>query len=149
MISIEHDFCQSYCSFDPRPSDIVVASVCVCVCVSYAKTRRLFQIEHTKFSKACKRPWLKSLLFCRQIKLWNQILPRFVLVCANIHQVSNMGYTSLNDKYIFVLLRSLLILSFIDRDLQFHFQFWNLFFYQIFNLCRFCIAFSETITCKY
>ena len=63
-------------------------------------------------------------------------------------QVSRLGYPNLDQKCILALLRSLFMLSLVNFDLQFHFQFWNIFFYRTY-LHWFCIIFSETVTCMY
>ena len=78
------------------PSGIVVACVCVCVCVCLSVNHELVRaIIHQPFKpgspnldQRCKRPWLRSLLFCGvidgdlqgQIGLESQNLPHFWLV---------------------------------------------------------------------
>ena len=80
------------------PSGIVVACVCVCVCVCVclsvnhqllrAVTHQPFKLGSPNLDQRCKRPWLRSLLFCGvidgdlpgQIELESQNLPHFWLV---------------------------------------------------------------------
>ena len=65
---------------------------------------------------------------------------KFTLFWACPHDTRHklkLGFPNFDQKCILVLLRSLLILGLIGLDLQFHFQFWNPFFYQIY-LCCFC-----------
>ena len=66
------------------PSGIVVACVCVCVCLCVnhllfrAITRDPLKLGSPNLDQRCKRPWLRSLLFCGlidldlqgQIQLW-------------------------------------------------------------------------------
>ena len=75
------------------PSGIVVACVCVCVCPCVRQScacphdnSSTVQARITKFGPVmCKRPWLRSLLFCGaidldlqgQIELKSQNLPHF------------------------------------------------------------------------
>ena len=76
------------------PSGIVVACVCVYVCLSVnhelvrAIIHQPFKLGSPNLDQRCKRPWLRSLLFCGvidgdlqgQIKLGSQNLPHFWLV---------------------------------------------------------------------
>ena len=76
------------------PSGIVVACVCMCVRVSinhelvHAIIHQPFKLGSPNLNQRCKRPWLRSLLFCGvidsdlqgQIELESQNLPRFGLV---------------------------------------------------------------------
>ena len=73
--------------------------VCVCVrpCVNHELVRgithHLFQLGSPNLDQRCKRPWLRSLLFCGtidrdlqgQIELQSQNLPHFELVHAITH----------------------------------------------------------------
>ena len=116
-------------------SGIVVACVCVCVCLSVnhqfvrAITHQPFKLESPNLDQRCKRPWLRSLLFLGtidlelqgQIELKSQNLPHFELVHAiSNHQLKSV-FPNLGQKYILALLRSLLILGWIDHDVLFHF----------------------------
>ena len=115
----------------------VCVSVCLCVCVSVnhelvrAIIHQPFKLGSPNLDQRCKRPWLRSLLFCGvidsdlqgQIELESPNLPHFGLVslsgrCQN--QIK-WGFPNLDQKCIIALLRSLLILRLIDHDLQFHF----------------------------
>ena len=76
------------------PSGIVVACVCVYVCLSVnhelvrAIIHQPFKLGSPNLDQRCKRPWLRSLLFCGvidgdlqcQIELESQNLPHFWLV---------------------------------------------------------------------
>ena len=78
-----------------------------------------------------------------QVWLESQILPHFEPIRTLNHQPFKLESPQLDRKCTLALLRSLLILDLIGFDLHFHFQYWNLFFYQI-ALRSFCIIFSET-----
>ena len=79
------------------------------------------------------RPWsLRSNL------TWKSNFTHFELVHPITHQPFKLESPNLDRKCILALSRSLLILDFIGCDLHFHFQSWNLFFYQIY-LGPFCI----------
>ena len=117
------------------PSGIVVACVCLCVCLSVnhqficAITHQPFKLESPNFDQRCKRRWLRSLLFFGkidlelqdQIVLKSQNLPHFELVRAISHQQLKSVFPNLGQKCILALLRSLLILGWIDLDVLFHF----------------------------
>ena len=117
------------------PSGIVVACVCVCVCLSVnhqlvrAITDQPFKLESPNLDQRCKRPWLRSLLFFGtidlelqgQIELKSQNLPHFELVRAKSHHQLKSVFPNLGQKCILALLRSLLILGWIDLDVLFHF----------------------------
>ena len=111
------------------------ACVCVCVCLSVnhqlvrAITHQPFKLESPNLDQRWKRPWLRSLLFCEtidlelqgQIELKSQNLPHFELVRAKSHHQLKSVFPNLGQKCILALLRSLLILGWIDLDVLFHF----------------------------
>ena len=82
------------------PSGIVVACVCVYVCLSVnhelvrAIIHEPFKLGSPNVDQRCKRPWLRSLLFCGvtdgdlqgQIELESQNLPHFWLVSCPGHK---------------------------------------------------------------
>ena len=115
------------------PSGIVVACVCVCLSVNHqlvrAITHQPFKLESPNLDQRWKRPWLRSLLFCGtidlelqgQIELKSQNLPHFELVRAKSHHQLKSVFPNLGQKCILALLRSLLILGWIDLDVLFHF----------------------------
>ena len=117
------------------PSGIVVACVCVCVCLSVnhqlvrAITHQPFKLESPNLDQRCKRPWLRSLKFFGtidlelqgQIELKSQNLPHFELVRVKSHHQLKSVFPNLGQKCILALLRSLLILRWIDLDVLFHF----------------------------
>ena len=132
--------CLQYVShFYPRP---VLAfgycrclRVCVCVCLSVnhqlvrAITHQPFKLEPPNLDQRCKRPWLRSLLFFGavdlelqgQIELKCQNLPHFELVRAISHHQLKSVFPNFGQKCIFALLRSLLILGWIDLDVLYYF----------------------------
>ena len=122
------------------PSGIVIGcvcgSVCQCVCVNHELVRtithRSFKLGSLNLDQRCKTPWFRYLLFLGMIDLESQILPNFELVCTITHQPFKLESPNLDRKCILALLRSFLILDLIGFDLHFHFQSWNLFFYQIY-----------------
>ena len=86
----------------------------------------------TKFrnlDQRCRRPWLRSLLFCGtidhdlqgQIALQSQNLPHFELVHVITHQQLKLQFPNLERKYILALFRSTPILGLIEIGLQFNF----------------------------
>ena len=109
--------------------------VCVCVCLSvnhqlvHAIIHQPFKLESPNLDQRCKRPWLRSLLFCGtidlelqgQIELKSQNLPHFELVRAKSHHQLKSVFPNLGQKCILALLRSLLIWGWIDLDVLFHF----------------------------
>ena len=111
------------------------ARVCVCVCLSVnhqlvrVKTHQPFKLESPNLDQRCKRPWLRSLLFFGtidlelqgQIELKSKNLPHFELVRAKSHHQLKSLFPNLGQKCILALLRSLLILGWIDLDVLFHF----------------------------
>ena len=116
------------------PSGIVVA--CVCPSVSPSVTKFVRAITHQPFKQGspnldqrCKRPWLRSLLFCGmidhdprgQIELQSQNLPHFELVHAITHHQLKLQFPNLKKKCIVALFRSLPTLGLIEIDLQFNF----------------------------
>ena len=110
-------------------------SVCVCVrpCVNYELVRAIthhpFQLGSPNLDQRCKRPWLRSLLFCGmidhdlqgQIELQSQNLPHFELVHTITHHQLKLQFPNLEQKCILTLFRSLPILGLIEIDLQFNF----------------------------
>ena len=84
-------------------------SVCVCVrsCVNHelfrAITHHPFQLGSPNLDQRCKRPWLRSLLFCGmidrdlqgQIELHIQNLPHFELVHAITHHQLELQFPNL------------------------------------------------------
>ena len=109
--------------------------VCVCVCLSVnhqlvrAVTHQPFKLKSPNLDQRCKRPWLRSLLFSGmidlelqgQIKLKIQNLPHFELVRAISHHKLKSVFPNCVQKCILILLRSLLILGWIDLDVLFYF----------------------------
>ena len=109
--------------------------VCVCVCLSVnhqlvrAVTHQPFKLESPNLDQRCKRPWLRSLLFFEmidlelqgQIELKSQNLPHFELVRAISHHKLKSVFPNFGQKCILALLRSLLILGWIDLDVLFYF----------------------------
>ena len=136
------------------------ASVGLCVCINHELVRtithRLFKLGSPNLDQRCKTPWFGFLLFLGmidldlqgQIELESQILPHFELVHTITHQPFKLESPHLDGKCILALSRSLLILDLIGFDLHFHFQSWNLFFYQIF-LRPFCIYLVRPVACRY
>ena len=101
------------------PSGIVVACVCPSISPSVAKfvraiTRQPFKLESPNLDQWCKRPWLRSLLFCGtidrdhqgQIELQSQNLPHFELVHAITHHQLKLQFLNLEQKCILALFRS-------------------------------------------
>ena len=111
------------------------ASVCVCVrpCVNHELVRVIthhpFQLGSPNLDQRCKRPWLRSLLFCGtidrdlqgQIELQSQNLPHFELFHAITHHQLKLQFPNLEQKCMLALSRSLPILGLIEIDLQFNF----------------------------
>ena len=111
------------------------ASVCVCVrpCVNHELVRVIthhpFLLGSPNLDQRCKRPWLRSLLFCGaidrelqgQIELQNQNLPHFELVHAITHHQLKLQLLNLEQKCILALFRSLPILGLIEIGLKFNF----------------------------
>ena len=110
-------------NFYPRPV------ACVCPSVSPSVTKFVRAISHYPFKlgspnldQRCKRPWLRSLLFCGtidldlqgQIELQSQNLPHFELVHAITHHQLKFQFPNLEQKCILALFRSLSILIEID-----------------------------------
>ena len=132
--------CQWWVNFYPRPvlafgyCRCLRLSVCVCVrpCVNHELVRAItchpFKLESPNLDHKCKTPWLRSLLFLGlidlelqgQIKPKSNKLPHFELLRAIIHHLSQLGFPNLDQNCTLALLRSLLILAFIDIVLQFH-----------------------------
>ena len=144
----------------------VCVSVCVCVNHKIVRminhkivrmiTHRSFKLGSPNLDQRCKTPWFRSLFFWGminldlqgQIQLESQILPHFELFRTITHQPFKLESPNLDRKCILALLRSLLILDLIGFDLHFHFQSWNLFFYQIY-LRSFVLYLVRPVACKY
>ena len=132
----------------------------VCVCINHELVRTIthhsVKLGSPNLDQRCKTPWFGSLLFLGmidldlqgQIQLESQILPHFELVHTITHQPVKLESPNLDRKCTVALSRSLLILELIGFDLHFHFQSWNLFFYQIY-LRPFCIYLVRPVVCKY
>ena len=93
-----------------------------------AITHQSFKLGSQNVDQRCKRPWLRSLLFCGTIDrdLQGQIeqsqnLPHFELVDAITHHQLKLQIPNLELKCILALFWSLLILGLIEIDLQFNF----------------------------
>ena len=92
-----------------------------------AMTHYPFKLGSPNLDHRCKRPWLRSLLFCGtidldlqgQIALQNQNLPHFELVYAITHHQLKLQFPDLEQECILALFRSRPILGFIDIYLQF------------------------------
>ena len=116
--------------------------MCVCLSVNHqlvrAVTHQPFKLEPPILDQRCKRPWLRSLLFFGtidlelqgQIELKCQNLPHFELVRAISHHQLKSVFPNSGQKCILALLRSLLILGWIDLDVLFYFQSQTCLFYQ-------------------
>ena len=136
----------------------VCVSVCVCVNheLVHTITHHSFKLGSPNFDQRCKTPWFRSLFLGGmidldlqgQIYLESQILPYFELVCTITHQPFKLESPNLDRKCILALLRCFLILDLIGFDLHFHFQSWNLFFYQIY-LPSFVLYSVRPVACKY
>ena len=113
-------------------SGIVVACVRPSVRPSVTKfvraiTHYPFKLGSQNLDHRCKRPWLRSLLFCGtidldlqgQIALQSQNLPHFELVHAITHHQLKLQFPDLEQKCILALFRSRPILGLIDIYLQF------------------------------
>ena len=94
-----------------------------------AMTHHQFKLGSTNLDPRCKRPWLRSLLFCGtidcdlqgQIELQSQNLPHFEFVHAITHHQFKLQFPNLEQKCILALFRSLPILGLIEIGLQFNF----------------------------
>ena len=127
--------------FYPRP--VLAFGYCRClrlsvcpfvrVCGNHLLVRTIthhpFKLGSPNLDHRCKRPWLRSLLFCRaidldlqgQIELQSQNLPHFELLRPISHHRLKVGFPDLDPKCISPLLRSLIIWSLNDFELHFHF----------------------------
>ena len=108
---------------------------CLCVCVSvnhklvHVIINQPLKLESPNLDQRCKRPWLRSLLFLGQLtlnfkvklNLKSQNLLHFQLVHVISHHQLKSVFPNFDQKYILALLRSLLILGWIDPDVQFRF----------------------------
>ena len=120
--------------------------VCVCQLGAYPHNNSsLIPARITKFGPEMQNPTIRVLILFGddQPLPESQILPHFELDRTITHHPFKLESLNLDHKCILALLRFLLILDLIGFDLSFHFQSWNLFFYQIY-LRSFCIIFSET-----
>ena len=95
----------------------------------HAITHYPFKLGSPNLDPRCKRPCLKSLLFCGtiycdlqgQIELQSQNVYLFELVHAITHHQLKLQFSNLEQKCILALLRSLPNLGLIEIDLQFNF----------------------------
>ena len=94
-----------------------------------AITHYPFKLGSPNLDQRCKRPWLRSLLFCGaidcdlqgQIALQSQNLPHFEVVHAiTLHQLK-LQFPNLEQKCILALFRSPPILGLIEIDLKSNF----------------------------
>ena len=93
-----------------------------------AITHQPFKLGSPNLDQRCKRPWLRSLLFCGtiardlqgQIELQSQNFPHFELVHAITHHQLKLQFPNLEQKCILTLFRSLPTLGLIEIDLQFN-----------------------------
>ena len=112
--------------------------LCVSLCVNHllvhAITRDPFKLGSPNLKHRCKRPWLRSLLFCGvvdlylqgQIHLHSQNLPHFKLVCAITHHPFKLGPPNLDRRCKIPWLRSLLFWGLIELDMSNQTYFQNL-----------------------
>ena len=144
--------------FHPRPvlafwyCRCLRLSVCVsiCVCINHVLVRAIthhpFKVGSPNLDHRCKRPWLRSPLFCfcfcfflcfffffffwggggdwpwqGQIELQSQNLPHCELVHAITHHQLKLQFPNLEQKSILALFRPLPILGLIEIDFQFIF----------------------------
>ena len=131
-------------AFYPRP--VLAFGYCRClrlcvrpsvrVCGNHllvcAITHHPFKLGSPNLDHSCKRPWLRSLLFWGVIDLdlQSQKLPHFELVGTITRHLFKLGSPNLGQRCKIPGLRFLIILGLIGLDPQFHFKFWNPFFYQ-------------------
>ena len=88
-----------------------------------------FKLGSLNLDQRCKRPWLRSLLFCGkidcdrqgQIELQSQNLPHFDFVHVITHHQLKLQFPNLKQKCILALFRSLPTLGLIVIDVQFNF----------------------------
>ena len=99
------------------------------------------QARTTKFRKEMEKTLVKIPINLGVDWLWpsRSNLPHFELVHTIIHHLSKVRIVKFGPKCILALLRPLSILGWIDFDLQFRFQFWNLSCYQTYLHCFFYI----------
>ena len=122
--------------FYPRP--VLAFGYCRCLrlYVSPSVTKFVRAITHYTFKlgspnldQRCKRPWLRSILFCGridrdfqgQIELQSQNLSHFELVHVITHHQWKLQFPNLEQKCILALFRSLPILGLMEIDLQSNF----------------------------
>ena len=107
------------------PRTVLAFGYCRCLRLSVRPSVR----PSSNLDQRCKRPWLRSLLFCGtidcdlqgQIELQSQNLPHFELVHAITQHRLKLQFPNLEQKCILALFRSLPILGLIEIDLQFKF----------------------------
>ena len=93
-----------------------------------AITHHPFRLGSPNLDQRCKRPWLRSLLFCGtidrdiqgQIELQSRNLPHFELVHAITHHQFKLQFPNLEQKCILALFRPLPILGLIEIELHFN-----------------------------
>ena len=134
-LSLSLFLCLSVCPFLPEASfGLRVLSLPASVRPSVTKfvraiTHYPFKLGAPNLDQRCKRPWLRSLLFCGtmdcdiqgQIELQSQNLPHFELLHGITHHQLKLQFPNLEQKCILALFRSLPILGLIEIDLQFNF----------------------------
>ena len=109
-------------------------STCVSLCVRHpqlvrAITHHPFKPGSPNLDQRCKRPWLRSVLFCGtidcdlqgQIELQSQNLPHSELVHAITHHQLQLQFPNWEQRCILTLFRFLPILGLIEIELQFNF----------------------------
>ena len=147
----------SQMAFLPEASfGLRVLSLPACVCVSInhefvrAITHQPFKLGSPNLGQKCKRPWLRTLLFCGmidrelqgQIEPKSQNLPLFEFVHAITRHQLKLQFPNLEQKCILALIRSPPILGLIQIDLQFNFWFQTQ--TKLSFLCTSFAFFSET-----
>ena len=98
-----------------------------------AITHYPFKLGSPNLDQRCKRPWLRSLLFCGtidrklqgQMALQSQNLPHFEFVHAITRYQLKLQFPNLEQNCILALIRSSLIVGLIEIDLQFNFSISN------------------------
>ena len=92
-----------------------------------AITHQPFKLGSPNLDQRCKRPWLRSLLFCGtidrdlpdQIELQSQNIPHFELVHVITHHQLKLQFPNLEQKCILALFRSLPTLGLINSIFNF------------------------------
>ena len=161
----KYNFIQIPDHFYPRP--VLAFGYChrlrlwVCVCVYQSRAcphdnSSPIQAQITKFGPEMQntlvwvpivfgddRPWSS-----RSNLSWKSNFTPFWACSHHYSSAIQARITKFGPKCILALPRSLLILDLIGFDLHFHFQSWNIFFYQIY-LRPFCIYLVRPVACKY